>query len=406
MKKTSLILAVLLLFLFSFSVLAAQVSPYEQMIKVDFEVTVTDYQYSLKVTNNTDYDILSFQLWDYQLSGTNAKPGSDSILSYPFDNSPVVVPAHNSVVFSPIKVIWHDCDNMVTLVYYIEFSDGIIWGISHDTYNSIVNYAKEVRTTYYNTPVTTIPQTTQTSNQNDITDNTVLGFFIFVIFVVLIVLLTKKKKKKKAQPNILQQPKEIVKDAGSVGEFLAYDKLFSLPGNKRLLHNIYLRKPNGETTEIDVLLIHEKGLFVIESKNYSGHIWGSPKDNQWTQVLSHRNHFRFYNPVMQNRGHVKNLITVLSYSLQDAYRDIPVYSVIVFSDKTDIEKVDKNGLDANIKIIQQHEIIGTLSDIIMQSQTQPYSAEDLNKIYSALVPLTNVTEEEKQKHIADINAHN
>ncbi len=42
---------------------------------------------------------------------------------------------------------------------------------------------------------------------------------------------------------------------------------------------------SGGTTEIDLLLIHPKGLFVFESKNYSGWIFGNEVYQNWTQTL-------------------------------------------------------------------------------------------------------------------------
>ena len=52
-------------------------------------------------------------------------------------------------------------------------------------------------------------------------------------------------------------------------------KLVDLFGRKgKILRNVYIPKDNGETSEIDVLYITQKGIFVIESKNYSGWIFG------------------------------------------------------------------------------------------------------------------------------------
>lgn len=45
-------------------------------------------------------------------------------------------------------------------------------------------------------------------------------------------------------------------------------KLFGRNG--KVLRNIYVPKQNGETSEIDVVFITQKGIFVIESKNCSG----------------------------------------------------------------------------------------------------------------------------------------
>ena len=73
-----------------------------------------------------------------------------------------------------------------------------------------------------------------------------------------------------------------------------------------VLRNVYVPMENpDETTEIDVLYITRKGVFVIESKNYSGWIFGSEGDRNWTQTLPGGNRQRFYNPVKQNATHIR-----------------------------------------------------------------------------------------------------
>lgn len=67
----------------------------------------------------------------------------------------------------------------------------------------------------------------------------------------------------------------------------------------KILRNVYLPKDNGETSEIDVLYITQKGIFVFESKNYSGWIFGDEKGQYWTAMLPNRQKNRFYNPIKQ-----------------------------------------------------------------------------------------------------------
>lgn len=83
-------------------------------------------------------------------------------------------------------------------------------------------------------------------------------------------------------------------------------KLVDLFGRKgKILRNVYIPKDNGETSEIDVLYITQKGIFVIESKNYSGWIFGDEKQGYWTAMLPNKEKNRFYNPIKQNRTHIK-----------------------------------------------------------------------------------------------------
>lgn len=62
-----------------------------------------------------------------------------------------------------------------------------------------------------------------------------------------------------------------------------------------------------DAAELDVLMLHERGVFVFESKNYSGWIFDSENQQMWTQSLNRYTKTRFYNPVMQNAAHVRAL---------------------------------------------------------------------------------------------------
>ena len=76
------------------------------------------------------------------------------------------------------------------------------------------------------------------------------------------------------------------KNVGQYGEYLTEYALLSrsMEGYYVVLKNLYLPM-KGKTTEIDLLMIHEKGIFVFESKNYSGWIFGNEKYKMWTQTL-------------------------------------------------------------------------------------------------------------------------
>ena len=73
-------------------------------------------------------------------------------------------------------------------------------------------------------------------------------------------------------------------DGGDIGRYgeslteveLKKSAIFGMEG--KILRNLYVPKDNGETTEIDVLFICSKGILVIESKNYSGWIFGNEDD--------------------------------------------------------------------------------------------------------------------------------
>lgn len=70
----------------------------------------------------------------------------------------------------------------------------------------------------------------------------------------------------------------------------------------RQFHNVVVPTSNG-TTQIDHLIVSTYGLFVIETKNMNGWIYGNEQDSQWTQKFPRASH-RFQNPLKQNYRHL------------------------------------------------------------------------------------------------------
>ena len=89
-----------------------------------------------------------------------------------------------------------------------------------------------------------------------------------------------------------------------------------------LIKDVTLQTLDG-TTQIDHLLVSKYGLFVIETKNMTGWIFGSAKQKSWTQKI-YRYTGKFQNPLHQNYKHTQTLIEKLN--LDKAH----VFSVIVF----------------------------------------------------------------------------
>lgn len=76
-----------------------------------------------------------------------------------------------------------------------------------------------------------------------------------------------------------------------------------------LFNNVTLRH-NNSSTQVDHVLVSKFGIFVIETKYYSGWIFASQKSKFWTQTFPNRKN-KFQNPLHQNYKHIlalKNLI--------------------------------------------------------------------------------------------------
>ena len=158
----------------------------------------------------------------------------------------------------------------------------------------------------------------------------------------------------------------------------------------KILRNVYIPKENGETSEIDVLYITQKGIFVIESKNYSGWVFGSEKNYQWTVSLSNGIKNKLYNPIKQNRTHMKWLQNYVG-------EDIPLFSIISFSERCTLKLKG----EFTVPVINRDYLYATIRNIWNKSEDK-LSDEQVNELYEKLKELTKVSKEDKKKHVEDI----
>lgn len=223
---------------------------------------------------------------------------------------------------------------------------------------------------------------------------------IFVLCLVAVIAVVKYRRYIKCSYYQVTKnsPLQLYFDKGKLGEYMTYKYLRSAENNgAKFLFNIYIPKGEEETTEIDVLMIHAKGLFVFESKNYSGWIFGSEFQKNWYQTLpkgrgrSHKE--SFYNPVMQNRGHIKHLKVLLG-------EDVPMHSIITFSERCTLKKVEIKSAD--VPVINRGEVYHTVASICGKIENPLLSEEQIATIYEKLYPYTQVDAATKAQHIENI----
>lgn len=102
------------------------------------------------------------------------------------------------------------------------------------------------------------------------------------------------------------------KVTGDKGELALSSILKSLPDEYHVIDNVLLQTKKG-STQIDHIIVSRYGIFVVETKNHKGLIFGDDYGMVWTQVLNN-GHFKFYNPVRQNQGHIDHLSKQLKIS--------------------------------------------------------------------------------------------
>lgn len=123
---------------------------------------------------------------------------------------------------------------------------------------------------------------------------------------------------------------------GKIGE-LFVNSINKIQLDKEIYTNIKditVKLKNGNTVQIDHIVVSKYGIFVIETKNYKGWIYGSERGKTWTQVNFKQKH-KFQNPLHQNYGHIK--------ALQETIKElIPIdinkfVSVVVFMGESEFK---------------------------------------------------------------------
>lgn len=216
----------------------------------------------------------------------------------------------------------------------------------------------------------------------------------YVALYLLPVIIKKVQYKNSQYYNDTNLPYSLLKnDVGKWGEYLTYCRLrkFESKG-ARFLFNSYIPKMGGGTSEIDIMMISHKGIFVYESKNYGGWIFGGLTQKNWYQTFpkgrgkSHKE--VFYNPIMQNQAHVKHLQSLLN-------KDAPIRSIVVFSDKCTLKNTEIHSTD--VRVIKREDVYDVTLMLYDQIQNDVLTSEEIDDIYNALYPYTQVDEQTKGK---------
>jgi len=183
---------------------------------------------------------------------------------------------------------------------------------------------------------------------------------------------------------------ETMTDPGRKGEYLTYRDLESLGEQHKLLTNVYLPKGDGTTTEIDLIMISETGIYVFESKNYSGWIFGDEDSRNWTQSLKGGKKYRFYNPIWQNKKHISHLKNHLGLG-SEVFR-----SYIIFSERCELKKISVRSPE--VKVMNRNVLTREINQDLT-SLANRLTIFEINQIYNELSRYALADAQTKQAHI-------
>ncbi len=179
---------------------------------------------------------------------------------------------------------------------------------------------------------------------------------------------------------------------GAVGESRVANQLKKLDSNYYIVLNDVLIKTDNTISQIDHIVISSFGIFVIETKNYNGWIFGNDKSEYWTQVI-YGVKTKFRNPIKQNWSHIFALKKVLSN-----IKRIKYYPIIVFAGNAELKDIKSNVCVTYAEDLYQ---------LILSNSNEPcLRHNDIINIYSILSKnIIDNSRKNKKEHRTQIYNH-
>lgn len=177
---------------------------------------------------------------------------------------------------------------------------------------------------------------------------------------------------------------------GFIGEAIINitSTLFLDKNKYHLIKNVTLPTEDG-TTQIDHIIVSKYGIFVVETKNMKGWIFGSEHQKMWTQQI-YRHKTKFQNPLHQNYKHTKTLETVLNIEPEK------IMSVIVFVG----DATFKTSMPSNVNYPRGYiNFIKSKNEILLSDNEV---AEAIRVIESGRFERSFKTNREHVKHVKNI----
>lgn len=182
---------------------------------------------------------------------------------------------------------------------------------------------------------------------------------------------------------------------GESGERTVSSYLEDLPFDDYLVFNDLLIKDGNRTTQIDHIIISRYGVFVLETKNIHGKVYGSENKEFWSQYLPDWGYKRYgstqahelRNPLWQNAGHIKSIRRLVLGN------DVPVYGIVVFPSDTLVR------VTAEQPILKMREVV----PYIKQYQDVVLLYEQMDHYKKRLLEVSSRSESDRKYHLENIS---
>lgn len=175
---------------------------------------------------------------------------------------------------------------------------------------------------------------------------------------------------------------------GEQGEHIVAEALGdTVKGEQYVINDIIFKTETGNSCQIDHIFINKFGIWVIETKNWSGLIFGQENQREWTQVLAYGNTKNaLYNPIKQNATHIYHLSKFLK--VNNIFQN-----VVVFLPHADISNINSDYVYS----------LNDLCSIKNKITSTALSVDEMEHYYDLLSELKNNSTVSREEHIENIH---
>ncbi len=181
---------------------------------------------------------------------------------------------------------------------------------------------------------------------------------------------------------------------GDYGERRMAAYLEDLPCEFYRVYNDILIRDGDYTTQVDHIIISQYGVFVIETKNMHGKIYGTGKSEYWSQYLPDQGYKRYgytqkhtvRNPLWQNAGHIKSLRRLVFGN------DVPIYGIVVFPTEADLN------VNAEQPVLNMWDAVPYIKSI----RDVALSEEEMDQYRDRLLRVASREASDRELHLTNI----
>ncbi|WP_339148025.1 MULTISPECIES: nuclease-related domain-containing protein [unclassified Sutcliffiella] len=184
-----------------------------------------------------------------------------------------------------------------------------------------------------------------------------------------------------SSPNTQNTMEQVAARKGEIGEYKIDIQLDQLPKDYRYLSDLLIKNPRAKSgySQVDHVVMTSFGIFVIETKNYQGTIYGGKDRKTWLV----NGKFKMMNPFVQNYGHIMALTSLIDKKYHDLFISMVSFTKrCTFRVGLDFRKIASN--EIIVYDIELSEFLHRKVSVLKIHHKEPLLNErDISSIYTA-----------------------